>query len=83
MHRINKRGQSTVEYVLLVAAVIAVMVAFSTSKNSGVQSQLCSTLQDATDQMTNLSGRFGGSEAGTNGVSPTSTYTFDPTATPQ
>jgi len=27
----NKRGQSTVEYVLLVTAVVAVMIAFSTN----------------------------------------------------
>ena len=35
MYKNNKRGQSTVEYVLLVAAVIAVMIAFTTNQNSG------------------------------------------------
>ncbi len=29
----NKRGQSTVEYVLLVTAVVAVMIAFATSQS--------------------------------------------------
>jgi uncharacterized protein (UPF0333 family) len=83
MHKINNRGQSTVEYVLLVAAVIAVMVAFTTNNNSGgFREQLNSTLGDASGQMTNLSGRFAGSEAGSNGSSYSGqqvTYNVNPT----
>ncbi len=45
MYKINKRGQSTVEYVLLVAAVIAVMIAFTTNQNTGgFQATMNSTL---------------------------------------
>ena len=49
MHIKNKKGQSTVEYVLLVTAVIAVIIAFVTggSGKGGLQNQLCSTLNDA------------------------------------
>ena len=60
MHIKNKRGQSTVEYVLLVTAVVAVMIVFATNKNAGFQSQLCSTLNTATSDigtvMTQLDG---------------------------
>ncbi len=40
----NKKGQSTVEYVLLVTAVLAVIIFMVTGKNSGLQTQLTSTL---------------------------------------
>jgi Flp pilus assembly pilin Flp len=44
----NKRGQSTVEYVLLVTAVIAVIIAFTTGTNkNGLQDQLNTTLNAA------------------------------------
>jgi Flp pilus assembly pilin Flp len=43
----NKRGQSTVEYVLLVTAVIAVIIAFTTGKGTNsLQNQLNTTLND-------------------------------------
>ena len=45
MHIKNKRGQSTVEYVLLVTAVIAVIIAFTTGTGSNtLKSQLNTTL---------------------------------------
>ena len=34
MHIKNKRGQSTVEYILLVTAVVGVVIAFVASGNS-------------------------------------------------
>jgi Flp pilus assembly pilin Flp len=40
----NKRGQSTVEYVLLMTAVVAVIIAFVSSKDTGLQKQLNATL---------------------------------------
>jgi len=43
----NKKGQSTVEYILLVTAVVAVMIVFATSQNGGFQTQLNSTLNTA------------------------------------
>ena len=42
----NKRGQSTVEYVLLVTAVLAVIIAFVSTKNGGFQGQMNTTLND-------------------------------------
>jgi len=47
----NKKGQSTVEYVLLVTAVLAVIIALVTSKNGGFQTTLNSTLNTATADM--------------------------------
>ena len=55
----NKRGQSTVEYVLLVTAVIAVIIAFTTGTGSNsFKNQLCGTLDSVAgdinaDQLTN------------------------------
>lgn len=43
----NKRGQSTVEYVLLATAVIAVIIALVGTKGSQFQTQLNSTLNTA------------------------------------
>jgi Flp pilus assembly pilin Flp len=59
----NKRGQSTVEYILLVTAVIAVIIALVTSNNSGVKGQLNSTLNTAIDDIGNVSDRMPGSVA--------------------
>jgi Flp pilus assembly pilin Flp len=47
MHIKDKRGQSTVEYVLLMTAVVAVIIAMVTSNNSGLQKQLNTTLNTA------------------------------------
>lgn len=44
-----RKGQSTVEYILLVAAVIAVMIFFTTNRNTGIQNKLERTLNTATD----------------------------------
>jgi Flp pilus assembly pilin Flp len=80
MYKINKRGQSTVEYVLLVAAVIAVMVAFTTNKNAGgLQSELNSTLSSATGQISTLGDRLSNAQAASNGASTPSNYIVNPT----
>jgi Flp pilus assembly pilin Flp len=67
MHIKNKRGQSTVEYVLLVTAVVAVIIAMVTSNKSGLQSQLNSTLNSAIEQVGNMSDRLAASEQGSSG----------------
>jgi len=55
----NKRGQSTVEYVLLVTAVVAVMIAFSTNSNKGgLQDQLCSSLNSVASDMNSMADRL-------------------------
>jgi len=79
MYKINKRGQSTVEYVLLVAAVIAVMIAFTTKPNSGIQGELNTTLNAAVGQMSELGGRLSASQQGSNGTSPVSNFSVNPT----
>jgi len=38
------KGQSTVEYVLLVSAVLAVIIALTTNKNTGFQQKLTNTV---------------------------------------
>ena len=47
----NKRGQSTVEYVLLVTAVLAVIIAFVSGSNGGFQVKLNATLNTAANEM--------------------------------
>ena len=47
----DKLGQSTVEYLILVTAVIAVIILFVTNQNSGFQSKLSNTLNTATQGM--------------------------------
>jgi len=57
MHIKNKRGQSTVEYVLLMTAVVVVIIAFVSSANkSGFQAQLNATLNSATADMNTMAG---------------------------
>ena len=51
----NKRGQSTVEYVLLMTAVVVVIIAFvSNTGNGGFRAQLNSTLNSATADMNSM-----------------------------
>jgi len=62
MHIKNKKGQSTVEYVLLMTAVVAVIIGFVASQNKGgFQGQLNDTLNSATQEMGTLSGAFSSS----------------------
>ena len=51
MHIKNKRGQSTVEYILLVTAVVGVMIVFTTNKNGVFQTKLNSVLGNVADDM--------------------------------
>ena len=76
MHIKNKRGQSTVEYVLLVTAVVAVIIAMVTSNKSGLQSQLNTTLNSAIEDIGNMSDRLAGSEPGSAGGNGTPPYTI-------
>ena len=76
----NKRGQSTVEYVLLVTAVVAVMIAFATSKNSGLQQQLNTTLNTVAADMGSGAGTLSGSHQPSNGTgSSTPPYSINVT----
>ncbi|MBI3314677.1 MAG: hypothetical protein HYZ86_01870 [Candidatus Omnitrophica bacterium] len=78
----KKRGQSTVEYVLLATAVIAVMIAFATNKDTGLQKKLTDTLGTSANTIGNMTGRLHKSQQGSNTVIPTpaqSVVGFDPT----
>jgi len=63
MYKYNKKGQSTVEYVLLVTAVVAVMIAFVTNKSGGLQGQLNTTLVNAGNDMATLANSLATSQA--------------------
>jgi len=52
------KGQSTVEYILLVTAVIVVIVLFTTGKNNLFQSRLNAVYNQATQDMVNVSTRL-------------------------
>ena len=57
MHIKNKRGQSTVEYILLLTAVVFVIIAFFASSNpGGFKAQLNATLNQATQDMNTMGG---------------------------
>ena len=60
LFRVESRGsgQSTVEYVLLVTAVIGVMIFFLTNKNQGLQGKLNSTLGTASNSIGNMTDRL-------------------------
>ena len=54
-----KKAQSTVEYILLVTAVIAVVVVFTTAKGSGTfQGGLNQVFNQTTQQMLNVANRL-------------------------
>lgn len=55
---INKKGQSTVEYILLVTAVIAVVILFMTGDKSKFQERLTNTLDISTNSMANVAIRL-------------------------
>ena len=81
----NKRkkqcaGQSTVEYIVLVTAVLAVAIAFMTNSGGPFQSRLNTTLGTVTDQMSNMADRLTPSHAPTNGSSGSPAVMTDPTA---
>ena len=69
----KKSGQSTVEYVLLVTAVLAVVIALLSSSKSGFQTQLNSTLSTASNDITSMGSVLSNSHAQSNGTSNAST----------
>jgi len=48
------KGQSTVEYILLVTAVVAVIILFTTGNNSPFQQRLNSVFNTTTQGMLNV-----------------------------
>ena len=84
MHIKNKRGQSTVEYVLLMTAVVVVIIAFVSSNHpGGFQAQLNTTLNQVTTQMNEVAGVLADSYASTtkptvSATAGTPPYTVNP-----
>jgi len=58
MHIKNKKGQSTVEYILLVTAVVAVLIIFTNANTSPFKSQLNQTLNTVTSDMGMMGNRL-------------------------
>ncbi len=56
-----RKGQSTVEYIVLVTAVLSVAILFLTSSTGPFQSKLNSSLSTVTNSMTNMANRLGSS----------------------
>ena len=52
------KGQSTVEYILLVTAVIAVIILFTTGNNGPFRTQLTNVLATTSADMVNVANRL-------------------------
>ena len=59
----KKKGQSTVEYIILVTAVVAVVIAFVVLPNSPFRQKVNQTMGNATDGMVNMAARLNGAFA--------------------
>jgi hypothetical protein len=57
----HKKGQSTLEYIILVTAVIVVIISFLVSPTSPFKRTLNSTLNDAVTYVGTMSDRLGNS----------------------
>lgn len=57
----SKLGQSTVEYIILVAGVIAIVVVFAGSPTSPFRAALGRTYNSATNGMENMAARLANS----------------------
>ena len=60
----NKRGQSTIEYIILVTAVIVVVLVFLMTPNSMFSKALNDTLNETSAGITEMSGRLSSSRPG-------------------
>lgn len=58
MLRSKKKGQSTVEYLILVAGVIAILLYFVGNSGSPFRTALNQTYQSATNGMVNMANRL-------------------------
>ena len=58
----RKKGQSTLEYIILVAGVIAILIVFL-GPGGVFQGQLETTMTDSTDDMDDMGGRLVASHA--------------------
>ena len=65
VHKIKGRckGQSTVEYIILVSAVLAVAILFLTNSGTGFQAKLKDSMNAAVDRVGNMTDRMTNSHA--------------------
>lgn len=54
----KKKGQSTVEYIILVTAVVAVIILFVANDNSVFRQRVNQTYDIATNEMVNMAGKL-------------------------
>ena len=54
----KKNGQSTVEYILLVTAVIGTIILFTTGNNAAFKQKLNNTITTTSDGMVNMAVRL-------------------------
>ncbi|NLE65285.1 MAG: class III signal peptide-containing protein [Elusimicrobia bacterium] len=54
----SQKAQSTLEYILLVTAVLVVIIAFVAGPNSPFKEAVNNTLVDAAGQMESMTGKF-------------------------
>ena len=54
----HDKGQSTIEYILLVTAVVAVMIAFTTGSGSIFQKKLTNAVTQTSDGMVGMADRL-------------------------
>ena len=64
----SKKGQSTLEYIILVAGVIVVIIAFVAGSDSPFQKAFCATLNTAVDGMEQMAGALRNSRVDANGI---------------
>jgi hypothetical protein len=57
----NKKGQSTLEYIILVTAVIVVIISFLVAPTSPFKQQLNTTINDTTGMLSTMTVRLGNS----------------------
>jgi Flp pilus assembly pilin Flp len=65
------KGQSTVEYILLVTAVIVVIIVFTTGSKSTFQQSLNSVFNSTTQDMLNVASRLQDNAASTTAATTT------------
>ncbi|MCK5580873.1 MAG: class III signal peptide-containing protein [Candidatus Omnitrophica bacterium] len=57
----KKKGQSTLEYIILVTGVIAILIVFLNPQTGIFNTAFNETMQTGTDGMTNMAERLAGS----------------------
>jgi hypothetical protein len=54
----KKKGQSTLEYIIVVAMIIAAIIAFASASGTGFKARINQSMEHVTDEMTNVVNRL-------------------------